>query len=315
MNAKQKRIHLRQELASGSVCRLVGAHNAWGARLVQEAGFDGVWASGLEISTAHGVRDESILSMSEMLHDAYTMDKAVALPVVADCDSGFGGKQNLLHLVDEYERHGIAGVCIEDQLFPKRNSLMEGSHQLADAEEFADRLAAAKARQRSPEFLVLARIEAFIAGAGLAEALRRAALYEAACADALVVHSKRKDESEIASFMQAWRGKLPIIVIPTTYPNVTSGELKQLGIGGVIYANHGLRAAVASVRRVLAALNKLGSTQSVEGDIATLSEVFQLQQEERWASNLGSKEGQEFLTSIAAAQEEVTLDGAQVANT
>lgn len=286
MRATRKRQFLRKRLRTGNVVRLFGAHNAWGARLVQEAGFDAIWASGLEISTAHGVRDDSILSMSDMLRDAYAMDCASDLPVIADCDSGFGSVANVSHMAREYDRQGIAGVCIEDQVFPKTNSLKGSAHVLANVDDFVNKIRAAKESQLDPEFVVIARVEAFIAGQGLDEAIRRATIYAEAGADAVVIHSRKNDASEIEAFMHTWRGTKPVIVIPTTYPQVTIEYLDQLGVRAVIYANQALRAAIAGLRSVLARVAADGSTAGVEDSIAPLPEVFKLQERERWCSEL-----------------------------
>ena len=99
--------------------RAAAAHNALTAKLVERAGFDAVWASGLEISTSHGVPDANILTMTEFLNAAAEMADAVSVPVIADCDTGFGNSNNIIHLVRKYEAAGVASICIEDKLFPK----------------------------------------------------------------------------------------------------------------------------------------------------------------------------------------------------
>src|SRR5262245_38106102 len=132
----------RQLLNSKRLCRLVGAHNGLSARLVQGAGFDGVWASSLEISASYALPDASILTMTQFLQAADMMNCATTITVIADCDSGYGNINNVIHLVNEYERHGIAGICIEDKLFPKANSFDPGRQTLAPIEEFAKKIRA-----------------------------------------------------------------------------------------------------------------------------------------------------------------------------
>src|SRR5438046_8136808 len=109
-------------LHAGRPAVLAGAHDALSARLVEEAGFDGVWASGFEISASRGVPDASLITMSDMLEVAGHMNGAVAVPIVADCDGGFGNAINVIHMVRAYEQAGIAALCIEDSVFPKRCS-------------------------------------------------------------------------------------------------------------------------------------------------------------------------------------------------
>ena len=255
----------------------MGAHNPLSARLVEEAGFDAVWASGFEIAATRAQPDANILSMTECLEVAAELAAAVDVPVLADCDSGFGGVGNVTHMVCSYEERGVAGVCIEDKLFPKLNSFVNGHQELAPVGDFAAKIVAATEARSDPDFVVVARIEALIAGAGMDEALRRAAVYERAGADALVIHSKRDVPDEVYEFAERYTGSLPVIVIPTTYPAVTTGDLRRRGIDAVIYANQSLRAAIRAMRDVMERIAVSGSTAPVEAEIAPLRDVFGLQ--------------------------------------
>lgn len=268
---------LRELFASKPLVRIVGAHNGLGAKLIERHGFDGVWASGLEISTAHAVPDANILTMTEHLAAAQAMNDATALPVVCDCDTGWGNAANVMHMVRKYEAAGLAAVVIEDKQFPKVNSFVPGRQQLAPMEEFMGKVEAAKAAQQDPAFMVFARLEALIAGWGLDEALRRAAAYAEAGADGLVIHSKASSPAEVFAFAARWRGRVPLVVIPTMYAQVTAGELAGHGFKMVIYANHGLRAAIRAMEEVFAAIQTEGSTAGVEGRLASMQEVFELQ--------------------------------------
>nr|AGZ94407.1 PEP mutase [Streptomyces sp. 31A4] len=268
---------LRDGLNGSAITRLMGAHSALSAKLGEEAGFEAIWASGLEISAARALPDANILSMAECLQAATEIAGAVDIPVLADCDSGFGGVGNVVHMVRSYEASGVAGVCIEDKQFPKLNSFVEGNQDLAPVGDFAAKITAAKEARRDEDFVVVARIEALIAGAGMEEALRRARVYEAAGADALLIHSKRSTPEEIFAFRAAYDGALPLIVVPTTYPQVTAAELAERGFGAVIYANQGLRASISAMRDVLARIDAAGSTYGVEESIAGLKDVFALQ--------------------------------------
>ncbi|WP_235502551.1 MULTISPECIES: isocitrate lyase/phosphoenolpyruvate mutase family protein [unclassified Kitasatospora] len=268
---------LRDALNGSAITRFMGAHSALSAKLGEEAGFEAIWASGLEISAARALPDANILSMAECLEAADEIAGAVDIPVLADCDSGFGGVGNVVHMVRSYESRGLAGVCIEDKQFPKMNSFVEGNQDLAPIGDFAAKITAAKEARRDKDFVVVARIEALIAGAGLEEALRRAVVYEAAGADALLIHSKRATPEEVFAFREAYQGVLPVVVVPTTYPQVTATELTEHGFGGVIYANQGLRASITAMRDVLAQIGGSGSTSAVEGSIASLKDIFALQ--------------------------------------
>lgn len=257
---------------------LAGAHNGLTAKLVEEAGFDGVWASGLEISCSYGVPDAGILTMKEFLESAMVMNEAVLIPVIADCDTGFGNSNNVIHMVKKYESAGIAGVVIEDKAFPKQNSLLFGGRQeLASIGEFVGKIMAAKNAQQTEDFMVIARIEALIAGWGIEEAIKRADAYVKAGADAILIHSKSKSPQEVINFLESWEKKVPIVIVPTTYNEVTIEELKKFGVDIVIYANYGIRTIVKAVRETFREILKDGTTKYVEKKIVPLSEIFELQ--------------------------------------
>jgi phosphoenolpyruvate phosphomutase len=273
----QKSKLLRDLFASDKVVRIVGAHNAIGAKLAQRNGFEGIWASGLEISTAHGVPDANILSMSDFLIAAHVMNDATSLPVICDCDTGFGNAANVQYLVKKYEAAGIAAIVIEDKVFPKVNSFIPGRQDLAPMEEFMGKIQAAKDAQKSVDFMVFARVEALIAGWGMEEALRRANAYYKAGADGIVIHSKMKTPDEIYEFAHKWNNKIPLVAIPTTYPSVTASELKNRGFKMVIYANQGLRASLSAIDKTFASIARDDSSASIETGIASMREVFELQ--------------------------------------
>ncbi|KZC95517.1 MULTISPECIES: isocitrate lyase/phosphoenolpyruvate mutase family protein [Clavibacter] len=268
---------LRDVLASARIGSAAGAHNALTARLVEQAGYDVVWASGLEISASMAVPDANILTMSDVLAVAASMAAKVRIPVLADCDSGFGGTANVAAMVRAYEAAGIQGVCVEDKTFPKLNSFVAGNQSLVPIEDFCGKLAAARENRSSDAFVVIARIEAFIAGFGLHEALVRARAYEAAGADALLIHSKRADATEIEGFLAAYDGELPVVVVPTTYKETTLTDLQRMGASLAIYANQGLRSAISSTRTTLRTILECGSAAAVDDSIAPLQEVFDLQ--------------------------------------
>lgn len=273
---------LRVLLDSCDLVRLAGAHDGLSAKIVERAGFEAVWASGFELSASYGVPDASILTMTQFLQSAYVMNCATRVPIIADCDSGFGQVNNVISLVREYERHGIAGICLEDKTFPKNNSFSASEQTLAPLDEFVEKIRVAKSTQTDPDFIVIARTEAFIAGHSLDEALKRAYAYEEAGADLIAVHSRRKTPIEVEQFMKEWSRRTPIVVIPTTYPQITVEDLKGLGVRMVIYANHGLRSAIRSMKSNLEELYRTGTLMSIEDRIATIDEVFDLQGAGEW---------------------------------
>ena len=168
------------------------AHNALSARIVEEAGFRGIWASGLAISAALGVRDNNEASWTQVLEVVEFMTDATRVPILLDGDTGYGNFNNMRRLVKKLEQRGVAAVCIEDKLFPKTNSFIESERQpLATIDEFTGKIKAVKDAQTDPDFCLVARLEGFIAGRGLDEMLRRAEAYHLAGADALSFTARR----------------------------------------------------------------------------------------------------------------------------
>ncbi|MGA3179339.1 MAG: isocitrate lyase/phosphoenolpyruvate mutase family protein [Verrucomicrobiota bacterium] len=286
--------------------RVLGAHDAVGARLIREAGFDGVWASSLEISCAMGVPDDGVLTMAEIARASKAMAQSVDIPVVADCDCGFGDARKVTQMVKTFEAAGVAAVCIEDAAFPKRNSLVPGEHRLAAIPEFVEKIHAAKRTQRDPDFVVIARIEALIAGASQEEALRRARAYATAGADAILIHSRSSSPDEIMAFIAAWDSAAPLVLVPTTYYSISQRQLRQSGkVKMVIYANHGIRAAIAAMRRVLRQIREDEGAQQAEQWICPIPELLRL-------NGVLEPEGVTLMRSgIPKSKEESTLAAAQ----
>jgi hypothetical protein len=205
--AQTRTAKLRHMLHSAELEFLMEAHNGLSARIVREAGFKGIWASGLSISAQFGVRDNNEASWTQVVDMLEFMADAGELPILLDGDTGYGNFNNMRRLVRKLEQRGIAGVCIEDKQFPKTNSFLNGERQpLADVEEFVGKIAAGKDTQQDPNFSIVARVEALIAGWGMDEALRRAEAYRLAGADAidtagikLVLNSRYAQTGELAS--------------------------------------------------------------------------------------------------------------------
>jgi phosphoenolpyruvate phosphomutase len=268
---------LRAALSGDKPVMAIGGHDGLSAKLAEEAGFGAVWASGLEISTSAAVPDANILTMTDFLRAAREMNSATRLPIVADCDTGFGNSNNVIHMVRQYEAGGIAAVCIEDKLFPKVNSFVPGRQELATTWEFAGKIMAAKNSQELPDMIVIARLESLIAGYTVDDALRRAEAYHRAGADMILIHSKSKTPDQILDFLKRWDRQSPVAVVPTTFPQLTIDDWQSVGVNLVIFANHGMRAAIRAVEETYAKIMAAGSTASVEDEIAPMSKVFDLQ--------------------------------------
>ena len=200
------------------------------------------------------------------------------IPIIADCDTGFGGPSNVSHLVKQYEQAGIAGISIEDKIFPKQNSLLEnGKQELLNEKEFVAKIIAGKESKINENFMIIARTEALIAGLGVDEAVKRATAYESAGADAILIHSKSNNPKEVFEFCNLWKGKIPIVVVPTSYGNVTIDELTENNVKMVIYANQTLRIAHKAMSKLLKKLNDADSLSQVDEEISSMEEIFELQ--------------------------------------
>ena len=270
---------LRDKIAGGGLVTLMAAHNPLSARLAEEAGFDGIWASGFELSAAYGVPDASLLSFTQHLDMTRAMIEQIGVPLVADLDTGYGNAINVGHVVGAYARAGSASVVIEDKTFPKDTSLLPGARQeLVRVEEFQGKIEAARAAGAGHDLLVIARTEALIADLGLDEALSRGAAYAEAGADLILIHSKQKTPDEIVAFTERWPGQVPLVIVPTAYPELTETKVRALGkIAIVIYANHAVRAAVTAMREVFAAIRRDGGIHQVDRRIASVDDIFELQ--------------------------------------
>jgi phosphoenolpyruvate phosphomutase len=276
--------HLKCLLQSPQLSLLMEAHNGLSARIVEDTGFCGIWASGLSISAALGVRDCNEASWTQILEVIEFMrDAAPNTPILMDGDTGFGNFNNVRRLVRKLEQRQVSGVCLEDKVFPKRNSFIEGVQELADPIEFSGKIRAAKDSQCGGDFAVIARTEGFIAGLPLDEVLGRADCYYEAGADAILVHSKRSDASEILAFAKAWDRPCPLVIVPTTYGDTPTAVFEEAGISAVIWANHNMRASITAMQTACQVIFKQQSIRAVEERIAPLSEVFRLQNSEELA--------------------------------
>jgi len=279
--ADSKRQAFRDGLTGPTPYVAVGAHDALTAQLVGSYGFDAVWISGFGVATmAHALPDLNLTTMTETLAAAVRADRATDLPVVADCDNGFGALTNVVRTVTEYERAGIAAICIEDNLFPKRNSLLgsDTARDLIPVEEQARRIRAAKAAQQTDNFTFIARVEALIAGHGVEDACRRADAYVEAGADAILIHSRDKTLGEIEGFLGAWQGvgEVPLVAVPTLFPDYTVDELHEKGFDLVILANQPMRAAVQAIEETLETLQREQKAAAVDPHIASVNHLFEL---------------------------------------
>ncbi|MEE2746420.1 MAG: phosphoenolpyruvate mutase, partial [Pseudomonadota bacterium] len=275
---------LREILQSPALEYLMEAHNGLSARIVQESGFSGIWASGLSMSAGFGVRDNNEASWTQVLEMLEFMADSTSIPILVDGDTGYGNFNNLRRAVQKLCQRGISGICIEDKLFPKTNSFIGEGQPLADIDEFCGKIKAGKDSQTDNNFCLVARVEALISGWGMQEALKRAAAYYSAGADAILIHSKSSDGEEIVAFLKEWANRCPVVLVPTTYYSLPTRVFEELGTSVVIWANHNIRASISAMREVSRRIYREQTISGVETEISSVSDIFELVENEELAA-------------------------------
>jgi phosphoenolpyruvate phosphomutase len=274
----KKTSQFRSLLNSPKLEFLLEAHNGISAKIAEESGFKGLWAGGLAIAAQYGVRDSNEASWTQVLEVLEFMADATSIPIMLDGDTGYGNFNNVRRLVQKLEQRGIAAVCIEDKLYPKTNSFIDGNKQeLANIDEFCSRIKAGKDAQKDDEFSIITRVEAFISGWGLGEAIKRAEAYHEAGSDGILIHSAKSEPSEIIAFKNEWGDRLPVIIVPTKYYSTPTEIFSQVGISIAIWANHMIRSSIESMQQTAASIIQKKSVVALEDKIASVSEIFRLQ--------------------------------------
>lgn len=250
---------LRVSLEAGKFVRAIESHSPLAAIIAEhlrsgendERKFDAFWSSSLTDSALRGLPDTEILDTGARLAWINSMFAVTRKPLIMDGDTG-GRLDQFVRTVRSLEREGVSAIVIEDKTGVKRNSLIsDGSlHELADVDQFAEKIRQGKKAQQGGDFMVFARLEGIIAGLSMGEMFERASAFVEAGADGLVIHSKDPDESIVMDFAHRVATAYPtlhLVAIPTAYPSVYERELADAGINVVIYANQLLRAAARAM--------------------------------------------------------------------
>jgi methylisocitrate lyase len=262
---------LRSLLTQPNILVAPGASDALTARLIQEAGFDAVYATGAGIANAqYALPDIGLLSSTEMIAHIRRIVQAVDVPVIADADTGYGNPLKVMRTVQEYEHAGVAAIQLEDQSSPKKCGHFDGK-EIIDAEEMIQKIRAAVEARNDPDLVIIARTDA-LATHGYEEAIRRAKLYAANGADVIFVEALRTRE-EIAN---APREISALLLFNMTEgaktPMYGVSELQSLGYKIVIYPNMALRVAMRAVQESLGVLKVEGTSASLLPRMATWEE-------------------------------------------
>lgn len=277
MTAKQKTALFKELLISQNLEFIMESHNGLSAKIVEQAGFKAIWASGLSISTSLGLRDNNEVSWTQLADIVEHMANITSIPILVDCDTGHGSFNNTRLLAKKLYRVGAAAMCIEDKVFPKINSFINDPHQeLISVDEFCGKIRAVKDSAIPDDFCVIARTEALIVGSGMQDALKRAHEYYRAGADAVLIHSKKSDASEILEFTSLWNNYCPIVIVPTKYYKTPTHIFRDNKISLVIWANHNLRASVKAMENISKKIFDAQSLTNIESEVSTLENIFSL---------------------------------------
>lgn len=252
------------------------SHNALSAKIVESAGFEVIWASGLSISATMGLADRNEASWTQVLDIIELMADHVNIPILMDADSGFGDFNNVRRLAKKTSQKGIAGFSLEDKLFPKCNSFIGANQKLEDVGSFVSKIKAAKDSAIDSNFCVVARTETLISGLSMNEALDRAHAYFQAGADAILIHSKANTAHEVHEFCERWENRCPVIVVPTTYSNTPVEEFASRNVSLAIWANQNIRASVKAMRELTSIVKNKSSISCIEKNICSVKDLFSL---------------------------------------
>ncbi len=267
MNPRQQ---LRQLLTAPGYAVVPGAHDTLTARLIETAGFPAVYLTGGGFSRANGYPDIGLLTVSEILPWIARTVEAVAIPVIADMDSGYGNAVNVVRSVREYEKTGVAGFHLEDQVSPKKCGHYEGK-ALVSCAEMVGKIRAAADTRRDADMVIIARTDAR-AVEGLQAALDRMHAYLEAGADVAFVEAPQSRE-ELAAIPRAFtKPAMANIFEGGKTPPLPARELEAMGYRFGIYPSQTHRAAIAAAKKVLAVLKRDGDTAAIEHELATFNE-------------------------------------------
>jgi len=268
----RERGRLKSLLEKKKTLVIVSAGDAITAKLVEEAEFDGIWISGFEASARLGLADNGCITMSEMLNIAKPIVDSVNLPIIVDIDNGYGGVHSFVRAVREFERLGCSGVCIEDNIFPKQNSLWGKKIPLLSMEEHGLKIRAGKDAQRTKNFVIIARTEALIRGYGMEEAIKRAEHYADSGADMILIHSRESSGEEALEIPECWNLKTPLVIVPTKFPQLTNKQLFDAGFSMVVLANQTERIKIKAIREGLETIKRCDCVLPIEQKFSTTLE-------------------------------------------
>ena len=288
--SEYRRKRLRQLIEMTPIVKIMEAHSGLTGLIVEKTvvegengrldQFDGMWVSSLCDSTDRGKPDIELVDMTSRLRTINDIMEVTTKPIILDGDTG-GLTEHFVYNVRTLERMGVSAVIIEDKTGLKKNSLFgtEVEQTQDSIENFSAKIAAGKKAQLSDDFMIIARIESLILERGMEDALARANAFRDAGADGIMIHSRKKDPAEIFEFCDKFREsdkKTPIVVVPTSYNQVTEEELASHGVNIVIYANQLMRAAFPVMKQTAEDILKAHRALEVDSRLMPFKEIIRL---------------------------------------
>jgi len=280
---------LKRLLMSKDIVRILESHNSLTGLIIENLKvtkknmnieFDGMWSSSLTDSATKGKPDNSSVDFSSRISTLNDIMDVTTKPLIFDADNG-GQIEHLSFLVRSLERSGVSAIIMEDKIGLKKNSLFKNQKGTKQDEPdlFAKKIRQVCKSRQSKDFLVIARIESFIVGKGLNDALKRAEIYSKAGVDAIMIHSKEKTPNEIFSFAKKFKKSknfVPLVSVPSTYSKVYEKDLIKNGFKIVIYANHLLRAAYPAMQFAAKKILENSRSFEIEKKIIPIKEIINL---------------------------------------
>lgn len=281
-----RRKRLRRLIDSKEVVRIMETHNALSGLIVENikannrVEYDGMWSSSLTDSTSKGKPDIEAVDVTARINTINEIFEVTTKPLIYDADTG-GIAEHFAFTVRTLERTGVSAVIIEDKTGLKKNSLFgtEVEQTQDSIENFCAKIKAGKKAQITDDFMVIARIESLILDKGMDDAITRAKAYIEAGADGIMIHSRQKSPNEILEFCKILRDyneNIPIVVVPTSFNQITAKELSQAGVNIVIYANHMLRAAYPGMKNVAKSILENDRSFEAEEQLLSIKEILDL---------------------------------------
>jgi len=258
---------------------ICGASNAMIAKLAENAGFDGVWLSSFELHAWNRFPDASILNVADYADAISKMSDRIGIPILVDADEGGPSAINTIRMAREYSKSGAWGMCIEDNPSPKRCSFYGMKKEMEKIPTMVGKIRAAIEKNNKENFAVIARTEALIQKHGIDVAMERARAYTDAGCDGFLIHNKNDTPDEVLQFAERYHASgitTPLVIVPTTYNQITTQQMKDAGISLAIYANYSVRATVRVLQKMFELIVQEGTLSAGNDLVEPMSTIFDL---------------------------------------